>query len=335
MRGFRMAALLSALLVSGGCRSSALQKDQDRFRATILDSYTNQIMDNLIRASNAMPIVQVDYTNITGTVTDAGSAGTSPSTTVTNDTQLTFASLAKLVQRFTERMVANTAAASFSASRQQQLSVTGVPVIDKPDVYRAYLDFLSKPNSLIRDCNPPPPELVHIVRKVGDAYFYVPVEYKREFFELTLKTTVMRGEPSAPPAYFKATVASATPLPAQPDSGLQSTQHELTLKLKSQVPNDSGTLKFSKDGKTAYVLQIAKRDGTAANAPSDTLDVAYSEKAIPLKPAALAAALQNTEVEILLVHARPTVAPTDEILKSIFTQVQLNRLDNLRLLTPR
>ena len=41
------------------------------------------------------------------------------------------------------------------------------------------------------------------------------------------------------------------------------------------------------------------------------------------------------EVEILLVHNRPQVATTDDILKSIFTQVQLNRLDNLRLLIPR
>jgi hypothetical protein len=331
-----MAVLLAMVVAMGGCRSSALQKDQDRFRQTILDSYTNQIMDNLIRASNAMPIVQMDFTNITGTVTDVGSAGTNPSTTTTGTTQLTFAGFKTLMQRFTERMIASTAAGSFSASRQQQLSVTGVPVIDKPEIYRAYLDFLDKPGSLVRDCNPPPPELAHIVRKVGDTYFYVPATYKREFFQLVLKTTVMRTEPTAPSETFKSKVAKAVVKPPAPgDTGLRSSVHELTLTLVKPIPNDSGTLKFAKDPTTPVVLQIAKHSGPP-DAPTDTLDVAYDDAGTKMKPDEMAAALVGApEVEILLVHNRPPVATTDEILKSIFNQVQLNRLDNLRLLVPR
>jgi hypothetical protein len=336
MRGFRLAVLLATVVALGGCRSSALQKDQDRFRQTILDSYTNQIMDNLIRASNAMPIVQVDFTNITGTVTDVGSVGTSPSTTTTDDTQLTFAALKKLTQRVTERMFANTAAWNLNASRQQQLSATGVPVIDKPEIYRAYLDFLSKPGSLVRDCNPPPPELAHLVRKVGETYFYVPTSYRKEFFELVLKTTVMRGEPAVPSETFKSKVEKAVVKPPAPgDTGLRNTVHELTLTLAKPIPNDSGTLKFSKDPTTPIVLQIAKHPGPP-DAPTDTLNIAYDEAGTKLKPEEMVAALVGApEVEILLVHHRPQVATTDEILKSIFTQVQLNRLDNLRLLIPR
>ena len=148
MRGFRMAVLLATVVALGGCRSSALQKDQDRFRQTILDSYTNQIMDNLIRASNAMPIVQVDFTNITGTVTDVGSVGTSPSrpppTTPSSPSPHSRSSPSVPRSECSPTPPPGTS----TPAAQQQLSVTGVPVIDKPEIYRAYLDFLSKPGSL-------------------------------------------------------------------------------------------------------------------------------------------------------------------------------------------
>ena len=70
----RMTLLLPLLLVMGGagCRSTQLAQDQDQFRARLLDLYTNQIMDNLVRADQGLPIIQVDYTKITGTITQNG-----------------------------------------------------------------------------------------------------------------------------------------------------------------------------------------------------------------------------------------------------------------------
>ena len=58
-----------------GCRSQQLACDQDQFRSRILELYTNQIMDNLVRVDQGLPIVQMDYTNITGTVTQNATAG--------------------------------------------------------------------------------------------------------------------------------------------------------------------------------------------------------------------------------------------------------------------
>ena len=47
----------------------------------MLDLYTNQIMDNLVRLHQCLPIVQMEYTNITGTVSQESTYGVSGSRT--------------------------------------------------------------------------------------------------------------------------------------------------------------------------------------------------------------------------------------------------------------
>jgi len=80
--------LLVAFLGLFGCRSQQLACDQNKFRCQILDLYTDQIMDNLIRVDQGLPIVQMDYTNIVGTITQNGSAGvTDAYTQTTTNTQ--------------------------------------------------------------------------------------------------------------------------------------------------------------------------------------------------------------------------------------------------------
>ena len=144
----------------------------------------------------------------------------------------------------------------------------------------------------------------------------------------------MRGQPATVPEVYTTHVTKATPLPFDPALGLSEHDHLLTVTIDKPIPNDSGTLKFSSNGRSAMVLEIAKHPGPA-NAPTETLNVAYNDQTIRLAPDALAAALVSAKsVEVLLLHNRPTVATTDDILRSIFTQVQLNRLDNLRVLNP-
>jgi hypothetical protein len=339
MRSMRLVALFAAVPGLSGCRSAVLQKDQDRFRQVILDSYTNQIMDNVIRTANGMPIVVVDYTNITGTVTDMGSAGATPSQVTTDDTKLAFGAilrLAQLTSRTVERMFQNTAAWSVNASRMSQLSVTGTPVIDHPDVYRAYLEFVDKPGRLVRDCNPPPPGVAHITRKVGKDYFFVPVEYRRDFFELALKTTVMRGEPTAAQEVYTVAVKEATLIPPDPLEALPSDNHSLRITLDRALPNDSGTLKLV-DGPTPYIMKIANLPGPPTGS-NTTFTASYVEtkNGIPLPPDQVIAMLKKAKsVDITLLHNRPTTTSTDAILKSIFNQNQLNRLDTLSLLNRR
>src|SRR4051794_21243067 len=65
--------LLLCLLAGAGCRSQQLAHDQDQFRGVLLDLYTNQIMDNLVRTKNGLPIIQLDYTNVAGQITQNAS----------------------------------------------------------------------------------------------------------------------------------------------------------------------------------------------------------------------------------------------------------------------
>src|SRR5438046_1026750 len=74
-------SLLIALI--SGCAVYDLHRDQDQMRQALLDLYTDQIMDNLIRASNGMPIVQLDYSNATGTITCKQNASFGEDQTVT------------------------------------------------------------------------------------------------------------------------------------------------------------------------------------------------------------------------------------------------------------
>src|SRR5258708_623877 len=79
-------AVLLCCNTSIGCVVPELRNDQDKIRSALLDLYTNQIIDNLIRASDGMPIIQLDYTNATGTVTlkETANAGDTSANTGTN-----------------------------------------------------------------------------------------------------------------------------------------------------------------------------------------------------------------------------------------------------------
>ena len=80
----RLIGILVCAAALCGCAVHETHKDHDLIRLTLLDLYTNQIMDNLIRAENRMPIIQLDYTNGTTQVTITNNIGG-------NDTQATTA----------------------------------------------------------------------------------------------------------------------------------------------------------------------------------------------------------------------------------------------------
>jgi len=51
--------VVCGILLLTGCRARQLCQDQDRIRCCVLDLYTNQIMDNLVRLHQCLPIVQM------------------------------------------------------------------------------------------------------------------------------------------------------------------------------------------------------------------------------------------------------------------------------------
>jgi hypothetical protein len=340
--GARLATLAVALLVvtQAGCRSRQLANDQDQFRHALLGMYENQIMDNLIRAQNGLPFIQLDYTNITGTITDTGSGniGFAPASTDTHVVDL-IAKARSLTHTFT-----NTGTYGASGSRMSQLTVTANPVLDSAEVYNAYLAFLDKTGGLIRSCDPPPPGSAHMIRRCDGVYYWVPAQFRKEFLDLALKTTALRAQPLQAPTAFKTTIAGAR-LNADLENPALPAKHSLRLDFTDDVVEDIGTMKVSLTIRgTAMtllfpVMPVVNPGPGEAVAPGEKtkrLDLSYTQRlegtpandpdALPMTPAELTTALRDKPVEITFKNSRPEAPSTDALLRSIFHENQLTRL---------
>ena len=224
----RFAVLLLCLTSICGCAVRTLHKDQNQIRAALLDLYTDQIMDNIVRATNGMPIIQLDYANANGTVTYKQSASLGEDQTV-----------GQVINA--ARTVTSVIRASISGDRTNQVALTASPVITSNEVYDAYLQFIAIPGSVVVTCEPPPPCAAHITKQCGDKYYWIPVEYRGDFFKLALLTTAQRGKSfNRLDEFFTATVKdfSETPNPDDPKSTI------VTLVFDKKIPNDSGYLVF-------------------------------------------------------------------------------------------
>jgi hypothetical protein len=315
-------------------------RDQDQFRQAILAYYENQAIDNLIRAYLGLPIVQMDYTTVSGTVTDTISAtlggnyshqktdvDTDKTTTTTDLIKDAMSTAVELTLAATKQII-YVFNYSLTGSRGTQLAVTAKPVIDDPGVYQKYLQFLAKAGSLVAEDEPPAVGLAHIQRQFGAKYYYVPVSFKKDFFRLVLKTTVMRGEPEEAPLTYSATVVNGV-VEAQED-----TQVLLRLQVKPEIPNDFGSMKATIPP-GVYQLQILSRADKDPNQALSEIRVGYnqSQNGIPLAPQAVIAALRGKSVDIALAknHPQPKASRTDQLLDSIYSETLLQRLDRARL----
>ena len=315
-----MLCLILAALTNAGCRSQRLIADQSTFRSQLLDLYTDQLMDNLIRARKGLPIIHVDYTNITGSTTDTGNAG------------------------FTVNFPKNDGNYTGGGSLQSQLTVTGNSVIANADVYNAYLSFVNIPDGLMETCDPPPPGAAHIVKCVEGNYFWVPVTYRKEFFELSLRTITRVEIPETDNrTKVRTTIKDIRPLPDNPKLPAS---HGLVLVLEPQVPNDNGIFKVQLPDGVTYVLKVgpvsdplpvdyqSAKDGTI-----NMLELNYVEElagakvlrvpTVPLSPQQLGDQLKGKTIEIIYSTAQSPTSKSETLLQSIFHQDQLLRLNTL------
>ncbi|HZU35253.1 MAG TPA: hypothetical protein VFA18_05075 [Gemmataceae bacterium] len=341
-----------------GCRSEELGQDQCQFRQVLLNLYTDQIMDNLVRAHNGLPIVQLDYSSIQGSITDDVSASEAFDYTHTATKSAVVKGALTL-----GHTIARDLKSTLTGDRKVQLSVTANPVINNDEVYRAYLEFLSLPGSLLFSESPPPCGAAHLVRRCGDQYAWVPMEYQREFLRLALVTTVTRGQPFSVPDGYDVTIVDAIPelelKPAQK-------QWRIALVFNKSIPNDNGTFSVDISGKT-YPFDVfiykplpapagpakaedeftlhaacgAPRPSDVAKAPAygkptDRLTMIYSELNPPgLPAAAFAAALKGKAIKLYLQSFNPRVpTPIEDLLKQINTNVGQIRLDQLGKTSP-
>jgi hypothetical protein len=246
--------VLFAAALGSGCTTNQVAKDQDGLRRAVLDLNTNQIMDNLIRLDKGLPIVHVDYTQLTGQVTDTIGSEGSLEQTVHQSTQLPLIIL---------RELSNVWSGKLTASRENQVSVIGNPVTNDPTVYNAYLAFYAKPGRLMKTPEPPPPGAAILVRcaelgcddhgcgRPGHGhewghhpqeviYYWVPCEYKNDFRELSLYAVSLRGQVQSAPDYFTATIVGVQDDKEMMDG--KNVQVEMNIVLDQEVPNTDGKL---------------------------------------------------------------------------------------------
>lgn len=136
----RTTLLMLAAVLMGGCRADILKRDQLEIRQALLDMYQDEVMDNLIRTKLMLPVIQVDYRTMTGTMTsltkgiggyskeaDRNQLGVVGSTTPVHVTK-TFPSI------------------SGEQDESTQLTLTGEPVCDDK-LYVAYQEYLYGPSA--------------------------------------------------------------------------------------------------------------------------------------------------------------------------------------------
>jgi hypothetical protein len=338
-------AFVAVVLCSfaSGCRSAQLKKDQDCMRGALLDLYTNQIMDNLIRASNGYPIVQLDYSDITGTITQNSNAsygGNQNLETGRNEVGIT-----------TLRQFTNFFDYSIGGSQENQLTITANPVLNNNEVYNAYLEFLEKPERFIVSDEPPPPGAAHIVRCVPidpceagcepckgkkcvkKKYYWVPCEYRYDFLRLALVTTVQRGQPLEVPDFFEVTVEKAED--TTPDNLKKKKQTRFTLYFDKGIPNDSGDMRVTLSD-AAYHFRLDRYtdpvDGAVVK-KGDKIDRLWllltPDDPFGQTPNLLQAGLEGKKVRVDLDSYRPTLPTTEDLLKSIRRNVGLIRLQQV------
>lgn len=312
--------IVTVLLAISGCAVRVLNHDQDQIRAALLDLYTNQIMDNLIRAHNGMPIIQIDYTNAQGTVTvkDSGMLSASRSTTHAAITT-----------------VMKSVMGSLSGEATNQVTVVGTPVTTHNEVYNAYLEFLSLPGSLmVSDC-PPPPEAVHICRCQCDRYYWVPKEYAQQFFRLSLLTTAERGQALLPPDEFYAVTIQKIASP--PAKGPANT-YFVTLSLDKPIPNDIGYFVFSDaKSKQPEAPSPTKQSGNADQSPGNKKPEKLPDGSKKDKPATASSnkpSLLDIEYSFSNV-ASIGVEPAAETVKQIVVRVPVEDYEQFKTLLPR
>jgi hypothetical protein len=232
---------LAAVIALPGCLTVLeTRRDQDKIRTTLNTLYENQIIDNLIRAANGLPFVQIDYTNATTTVTvnESGNIG-GTQTTGPNSTNIVVAAL-RFAHQFT-----NVFTYGAMGSNSNQIALTANPVINSNEVYDAYLQFLANPGSLVVSCNPPQEGRAHICRKWQGKYYWVPIEHRFLFLKLALITTAQRGKKLQPVDDFFPVQVTSILFREPGDRNLTF----LTVKLDGPVPSDNGEIEFTIDGK--------------------------------------------------------------------------------------
>ena len=328
MRGFTFLCIFGvAATVMPGCLVvSETRRDQDKIRTALNSLYENQIIDNLIRAANGLPFVQLDYTNATTTVTVTESANVGGTQTTGPNLPIGVGTALRLVHQFT-----NAWTYGLSGANTNQIALTANPVINSNDVYDAYLQFLGNPGSLMVSCDPPPEGKALICRKWQSKYYWVPIEYRFLFLRLALVTTSQRGKRLQPIDDFFPVSVNRVIFEEKGDRGLTF----LTVKLDGPVPSDNGQIEFTINSKRVVYAVDQTPSPIQGPAPesTDTIRIQFNPKA----GAGAIASVEDFKAslplsgKLFLKNSHPQAPTTGDLLEAVRFQLEQIRLNQIRL----
>ncbi len=301
--------ILLGVAAFSGCAVHEVHKDHDLIRTTLLDLYTNQLMDNIIRTANDMPIIQVDYTQATAMVTIMNNIGGSDTqaTTVNNLLTLPASTLART------RTAMTTLMGNLGSSNTNQVTIQAAPLITNDDVYNAYLQFLAQPDTLrITDCAPPP-GAAHMCKKQENKYYWIPKESRGLFMKLALQTTAQRGKPVVVPDEFF--TVNLVKLVRNEPSAITGAR-VLTFELDGNIPSGMGHLILDNDKSgDQLLLQSINQNQITFSMKESNFNATFAT--VPQKG------------KIFLLNQRPAPPSTEDLINRVnynLQQIQFNQL---------
>jgi hypothetical protein len=299
-------------------------REGEASRNAILDLYTEQAMDNLVRARRNMPFVQLAYRGIT--VQDQDTLSCSLNETYGDTNAVTRGALAAVTTAV--HTVSSSLMFGSSKSRAKTLSYSAEPVTDKNDVYELYLAFAKDPGLLMESCNEPKCGY-HIRRKCGDIWYWVPTEAGPDFLALVLKTSMMRGPEAMPLPWYERKAKTHV---------IEKGDEEVVyLELDRSIPAGDGYVAFTLDKKRYQIemLYFSESADKSIKAVAEGELTNFIQVTMPEDAKFDAKDLDGLQVQIFSTNHPPEIpAPSQEMQR---LQDSVNSLDmNLKnLATPR
>lgn len=139
-RTYHSFLVLAGTAIMSGCTSTHVHWNATKLREAAIEYYSDQVMDNLIRARNGELFLHVNLTLLTAQVTSkvAGNVGAGETTTdtITRGPAGLISAAATTVKPFSW---------SVTPERSDVLTLTAVPEINDSPMYELYIQFLNLP----------------------------------------------------------------------------------------------------------------------------------------------------------------------------------------------
>ncbi len=268
----RCAGIVLAASMVSGCQAWRLEQQGIDFRHGLLNIYTEQVLDNLIRARRCEPFIQLEITELFAQEFDEIGVTGSFGETVTDARTLL---LSGASSNQAARSLATAWSVGGNSKRQGTLNFKAKPITDRDAIYDAYITFANDPNSF--KCGPSRPDKKDFhegtLRHRDGLYYWVPKDAREQYRALFLRTT-FQHESRGMTGFYAVRIEQVIELEST-DEGDSTTQ---VIVFDRKVPAGEAILVVEKDGKTARIplFMALDQEGVKFGDKTDRLEAEYS-----------------------------------------------------------